>query len=145
MKILGSHWKFRKGEGYSARPAPPPPPFLRQASGQKDDVNGFSSTSDIFFMNDTQHPQPPMMPSTFCIVSALSCGISLQYYNSPIILVLSCQPNTIYLYILVIQSQALLELFRLHFENRRGKIFTRNFVQKSHSRLRNIFLTHCMT
>ncbi len=32
-----------------------PHPILQQASGQKDDVNGVSSTSDIFFMIGTMY------------------------------------------------------------------------------------------
>jgi hypothetical protein len=76
--------------------ARPPPPFLRQASGQIDDVNVFSSTSDIFSWMTPHTPNHPRCLALY----ALSLPYLMWYfltvlqYNSPIILVLSCQLDT---------------------------------------------------
>ncbi len=57
---------YRKGEGYSA----PRPLYGRLRTERRRER--FFLHFGYFFMDDTQHPQPPKMSSTLCLVSAFS-------------------------------------------------------------------------
>ncbi len=90
-KSLDHLGNYREGEGNTTCPAPPP--FLRQASGQIDDVNGFSSTSDIFSWMTPNTPTPPTTQDAQHFMPCLRlflCGIFVQHYSTTVQLFLSC-------------------------------------------------------
>ncbi len=90
-KSLDHLGNYREGDGYSASPLSTAG-FWTERRRER-----FFLQFGYFFMDDTQHPQPPKMPSTLCLVSAFSYVVfpysttTVNYSYVLSCLVFSCQ------------------------------------------------------